>query len=125
MFKESKKKILVAEDERPMAKALQLKLSNEGYQVSNAYDGQEVLDILSKEKYDLLLLDIVMPKKNGFEVLEGLKDLRDNIPHILMLSNLGQEEDSKKARSLGADDFIIKSSTSIDEIEEKVREKLR
>lgn len=115
------KKILVAEDEKPMANALSMKLGRVGFEVVNAYDGEECLDYFSKGKFDLILLDIIMPKLDGFKVLEKLKELKSNTP-VIVLSNLSQEDDEKKARSLGAVDFFIKSNTPIINIINKVQE---
>ena len=67
------KKILVAEDEKPLARALQLKLSKSGFEVRNAFDGAEALEAVTKDKFDLVLLDLVMPKTDGFKFLEELQ----------------------------------------------------
>jgi DNA-binding response OmpR family regulator len=72
--KEVKKKILIGEDERPMAQAMMLKLTRAGYAVTTASNGEEVMEYLLKNKYDLLLLDIMMPKKDGFTVLREMKE---------------------------------------------------
>ena len=68
-----KKKILIVEDEKPMARALELKLTRAGYDAASANDGQSGLDYLEKNKVDLILLDLIMPKLDGFAVLERLK----------------------------------------------------
>lgn len=108
------KKILIAEDEKAYATVLKNKLQSEGASVETAENGEQALKILSTNKPDLLLLDLMMPTKDGFEVLkeirqnENLKDLK-----VIVLSNLGQEEDIAKAKQLGAIDYIIKSDTSL------------
>jgi DNA-binding response OmpR family regulator len=109
------KKILIAEDERPMARALELKLNGSGFNAKAVGNGEEALQTLEKEKFDLILLDLVMPKVDGFGVLEQLQ-AKGNTTPIIVLSNLSQEEDAKKAKELGAVDFFIKSDTPIIEI---------
>src|SRR3989338_3862411 len=99
------KKILLAEDEQAISKVLALKLVNSGYDVTTVDNGEKALAELAKNKYDLLLLDLLMPKVDGWSVLEKLKG--SNLK-IIVTSNLGQEEDIKKAKALGALDFFIK-----------------
>lgn len=116
-----KKRILVAEDERPIAKAMELKLNHSGFDVRVAFDGEEALKILETEKFDLILLDLVMPKMNGFQTLQEIKNRGIETP-VVVSSNLSQEEDLKKAQDLGAIDFLIKSDTQISEIVERIKE---
>lgn len=117
------KKILIVEDEKPMARALVLKLTKEGYQAEAAYDGDEAMEKLDKEKYDLILLDLMMPKKDGFSVLADLKNKKKKIP-VIVSSNLSQEEDLAKAKKLGAVDFFVKSNTPISEVVKRVKKVL-
>lgn len=112
---EVKKKILIAEDERPMARALELKLNNSGFEAKSVYDGEEAYSALKEEQYDIVLLDLVMPNLDGFTVLEKLKAEGINVPTIV-LSNLGQEEDIIRAKSLGAVDYFVKSNISLSEV---------
>jgi two-component system response regulator VicR len=107
--------ILVAEDEKPISSAITLKLKKEGFEVICAYDGEDALAKIKKEKFDLILLDLVMPKKDGFEVLEEVKNANIKVP-IIVSSNLSQREDTEKALSLGAVGYFIKSETSISEV---------
>ncbi len=116
-----KKRILVAEDERPIAKAMELKLNHSGFDTRVAFDGEEALKILETETFDLILLDLVMPKMNGFQTLEEIKRRGIETP-VVISSNLSQEEDLQKARDLGAVDFLIKSDTQISEIIERIKE---
>ena len=109
------KKILIAEDEKPMAQALVLKLNSEGYNTKAVYDGVEALAELVKNKYDLVLLDLMMPRKDGFAVLEEMKKKEINVP-VIVASNLSQEEDFSRAKKMGAKDYFIKSNTSISEV---------
>ena len=118
------KKILIAEDEKPLAKVLSLKLTKAGFEVEIVYNGKEALDKITKEKFDLILLDLVMPNISGFGVLEKMKELGNSTP-VVVLSNLSQEGDETKARSLGAKDFFIKSNTPVSEIVKYTQEILR
>lgn len=108
-------KILIAEDEQPLAKALQLKLVNAGYDVHVAGNGQEALDILAKEKFDLLLLDLLMPQVDGFTVLAKIGATMPDMK-IIVLSNLGQEEDRSRVAQFGVKNYFIKSDTPIADI---------
>lgn len=114
------KKILIAEDEKPMSKALEIKLGRAGYDVKAVYNGEEAIEMMKKEKFDLLLLDLIMPKKDGFDVLEEIKSKKIKTA-VIVLSNLGQEEDINKAKALGAKDFFIKSDTPIAQILEHIQ----
>jgi DNA-binding response OmpR family regulator len=117
------KKILIAEDERPMARALVLKLQSSGFEATAVHDGSAVLDAATKANYDLILLDLVMPKLDGFGVLEELKKKKINTP-VIITSNLSQKEDEQKARALGAVDYLIKSDTSLAKIVERIKQAL-
>lgn len=113
------KKILIVEDEKPMAKALQLKLNNSGYEAEVVFDGESALNFLKKKKVDLIILDLVMPKLDGFGVLKSLKDKKNKIP-VIVASNLGQVDDIQKAKDLGAKDYFVKSDTSLKEVIENI-----
>lgn len=117
------KKILIAEDERPLAKALSLKFTKTGAKVTSVYNGQEALKILQKEKFDYILLDLMMPIVGGFEVLEFLNKKKINTP-VSVLSNLGQEEDVKHAKNLGAKNYFVKADSQLAKIVEYVKEEL-
>lgn len=116
------KKVLIAEDEKPMAKALDIKFRKSGFEVLTVFDGQTALDVLlkTKDKFDIVLLDLMMPGIDGFEVMEKLKAANIKIP-IIVLSNLSQEEDIAKCKTLGAIDFCVKSDSPINQIVEKVK----
>ncbi len=118
------KKILIAEDEQVIANAMALKLKTSGFEVKIASNGQEALDILSKEKFDLLLLDLIMPQLDGFGVLEALKKKKNKMP-VVVTSNLGQEEDKEHATKLGAVGYLIKSDTPLYQIIEFIQKKLK
>jgi two-component system alkaline phosphatase synthesis response regulator PhoP len=115
------KKILIVEDEKPLAHALELKLVHEGFTVKVASDGQQCLDMLKEEKFDVLLLDLVMPILDGFQVLESLKKDNSTKPVVFVLSNLSQHEDEERVRSLGARRFFIKSDTPLTTIVAEVK----
>jgi DNA-binding response OmpR family regulator len=114
------KKVLIAEDERPMANALSLKLQSVGLKTQIVYDGEAATTALKKLKYDLLVLDLVMPRKDGFYVLQELRKLK-TAPPVIVISNLGQEDDKKKAKALGVRDYLIKSDTTLAMIIEQVK----
>jgi len=115
-------KILLAEDDKFLVRAYKDGIARAGFEVIVAHDGKEAMDKLKSEKPDLLLLDLVMPIKNGFEVLEEMKmdDGFKNIP-VIILSNLGQDTDIAKGKKLGAIDYLIKSNFSMKEVIEKVK----
>lgn len=114
------KKILIAEDEKALSRALTLKLQNAGFDVINSENGEDALNTLKNEKFDLMLLDLVMPKKNGFAVLQEMRDNNINVPTIV-LSNLGQSEDREKVLKLGAVDFLSKSNIPISDVVKKIQ----
>lgn len=116
--KNQKKKILLVEDEKPIAQTLELKLSKSGFDVVCAYDGVECLKSLATEPFDLVLLDLVMPEKDGFTVLEELRGKKR--PPIIVLTNLGQEEDAERCKNLGADDYFVKADTPLVTIVERI-----
>lgn len=115
------KKILIVEDEEILLKVLSEQFERAGFDVSTASDGEEALKSLEKSKPDLVLLDIILPKINGFDVLKTMKENPDtqDIP-VIIISNLGRDEDIKQAIKLGAVDYYIKVQHPILEIIEKV-----
>lgn len=115
------KRVLVAEDEKPLAHALQLKLEREGFQVTVTNNGQACLDALQAGEYDVVLLDLMMPLLDGFQVLERLKASGKPFPAVFALSNLSQHEDEERVMSLGASKYFIKSNTSLSRIVEEVQ----
>ncbi len=113
------KRILIAEDEKPLARALSLKLKAEGFDVEVVSDGEEALAVIQKDKFDLILMDIMMPKKNGFAVLEELQKANISVS-VFVMSNLSQDEDMKRIESFGVKDYIVKSNTSLSEMVKKI-----
>lgn len=124
MKEATKKKILILEDEKPLAHALELKLSHEGYEVTTTDNGETGVGLLTKEKYDLILTDLIIPDVDGFGILEAVKSKKLKIP-VIVMTNLNQEEDKKKAYDLGAVDFFVKSNSSLSEIVEGVKKQLK
>lgn len=119
------KKILLIEDEKVIREILQKRLTKEGYQISIAEDGEEGLEKMKKVEPDLIILDIIMPKKGGFEVMEGMqkeKTLKD-IP-IIIVSNSGQPVELGRAKELGAKDWLIKTEFDPQEVVEKVKKQI-
>lgn len=103
------RKLLIADDEPNILISLEYLLKREGYQVTVARDGQEALDAVGRECPDLLLLDVMMPRKNGFEVCQALRaDERFAALKILMLTAKGRDTDVAKGQALGADAYITK-----------------
>ena len=115
------KKILLIEDEEIMIDLLQRKLNKEGYEVSIARNGEEGLKLMREQNPDIILLDIIMPRMGGFEVMEEMqkdKDLK-KIP-IIVISNSGQPVEIDKAQKLGAKDWLIKTEFDPREVIDKV-----
>lgn len=112
----AKKKVLIIEDERPIAKALELKLGNAGFEVEVLFNGEDAIKSIKKDKFDIILLDLVLPKIDGFGVLAEIKgEMKISTP-VIVLSNLSQEDDVKRVKGLGADEYFIKSNTPIADI---------
>lgn len=113
--------ILLVEDERSLSGVLGYELKRSNFDVEFAYDGEEALKKLEKIKPDLILLDLILPKINGFDVLEKIKQDFDtrSIP-VIVLSNLGSDDDIKRAIKLGAVDYYVKAQHPLLEIVEKI-----
>lgn len=119
------KKIVLADDEQFIALAYNDGLTHAGYQVFVANDGEQALAQVKEHKPDLVLLDLIMPKKDGFSVLKEIKAIPElaNIP-VLILSNLSQATDAEETKRLGAVDFIVKSDVSLQELIERIKKLL-
>lgn len=113
------KRILIIEDEKTLARALEIKLTLSGFVVKAVFNGQDGVTLLQKESFDLILLDLIMPKMDGFGVLTILKAKKIETP-VMVLSNLSQESDMKRTKEFGAKEFFIKSNTPIAMIVERV-----
>jgi CheY-like chemotaxis protein len=122
---EGARRVLLAEDDRFLRRAASAGLRQRGFTVLTAEDGEQALTVARAERPDLVLLDLIMPKLQGFEVLKALK--RDpattHIP-VIVLSNLGQDQDMSQAMTLGAVAYFIKAHLSLHELVQKVTEVL-
>lgn len=114
-------KILIVEDEESLAFVLKEKLDKTGFETKVAKDGETAITLAHAFKPELILLDLILPKKDGFSVLRELKADPDlgTVP-VIVLSNLGEDENIKKAFALGAKDYFVKSQHPINEIVEKI-----
>ncbi|MBI2449906.1 MAG: response regulator [Candidatus Nealsonbacteria bacterium] len=117
-----KQKIVLIEDDEILAEVLYSELAEADFEITPVFDGEEGLKQVREKKPDLVLLDLILPKKSGFEVLEELKKSPDTakIP-VIILSLLGEDEDIKRGLELGASDYIVKSSHAIAEVVEKIK----
>jgi DNA-binding response OmpR family regulator len=115
------KKILFVEDEATLQEALGDFLTQKGYKIIKALDGETGVRLAKSEKPDLILLDMIIPYKSGFEVLEELKEEEDtkNIP-VIVLTNLEGMKDIDKALSVGATNYLVKTRYSLKEVLEKI-----
>ncbi len=115
-------KILIIEDDHFLSSLLKARLEKEGFKVEAAGDGEEGLTLLKQVKPDLVLLDLILPKVSGFEVLESISiDPQLKAP-VIILTNLAQDSDVQKTKNLGAVDYFVKVKISIEEIITKVKE---
>lgn len=110
-----KKRVLIVEDEHPLAHALELKLGHEGYETVVAATGTAGLKAAQDENFDLILLDVILPEIDGFSVLKQLREKGAKTP-VVILSNLGQDEDRAKAKELGAVEYLVKSNAPLADI---------
>jgi DNA-binding response OmpR family regulator len=119
-------KILVVEDDKFLRELISQKLTREGYDVKEAIDGEDGVVKVKEEKPDIILLDLILPGMDGFEVLAKIKDDPEveNIP-VVILSNLGQRDDVERGLKLGAVDFLIKAHFTPGEIIEKIEKVMK
>ena len=121
-----KKKVVIIEDEKILLELLSKKFRNEGFEVFTAEDGQAGLKLIESSHPDVVLLDIIMPKMDGYEVLSALQEKHGsiNLPPIIIISNSGQPVEIDRAKELGARDFIIKAQFTPEEVLQKVRQQI-
>ena len=123
---ETSRRILLAEDDRLLRKAAEATLKRKGFTVFTAEDGEEAFRVAKAELPDLVLLDLIMPKRQGFDVLRDLKGCPETagIP-VIVLSNLGQERDIQQAMESGAVAYYVKANLSLEGLVKRVEEALQ
>ncbi|MDO4868364.1 MAG: response regulator [bacterium] len=122
---EIKKKILLVEDDEMLASVYRARLEMEGFDVCEVHDGEQALSSAISYRPDLILLDAMMPKISGFDVLDILKNTPETMNiTVIMLTALSQEKDKERAESLGVDEYLVKSQVVISDVVERVRHHL-
>ena len=123
---DNKKKILIVEDDPMISSIYKTKFEADGFAAVVAGNGAEGLDIARKEQPDIIMLDVILPQIDGFSVLEELKKdkLTKDIP-VIMLTNLGTDEDKAKGEKMGAVDYFVKTSLTPAQISEKIKKHLK
>lgn len=117
------KKVLIVEDDSVLGSMYKIKFESGGFLVSVATNGADGLSLAKKDAFDIILLDIIMPQVDGFTVLAELKkDPKTKDIPVIMLTNLGTEEDKKKGKDMGAVDYIVKSNLTPTQVSDKVKE---
>lgn len=118
----AQKKILLVEDDEALAEVYKSRLEIEGFETDLAINGEDALVEAKSFKPDLILLDVMMPKISGFDVLDILRNTPEtaNI-HVIMLTALSQPKDKERAQNLGVDDYLVKSQVVIGDVVERVR----
>lgn len=123
---DKKYSVVIVEDEKMLADMYATKFTMDGFTTEKANDGQAGLDLVKKVKPDIVLLDVIMPKLDGFAVLKALRAEPDfQTTPILLLTNLGQDEDVKKGKELGATDYFVKANHTPAEVVVKVKQILK
>ena len=118
--------VLIVEDDKFLRDLLSLKLKKEGFKVDEAVDGEEGLTKVRSAKPSIIILDLIIPGKDGFAFLEEIKkDPRTEAIPVIVLSNLGQREDIERAKALGARDYMIKAQLTPIEVVERIKSALR
>jgi DNA-binding response OmpR family regulator len=127
MADQNKNTVLLTDDDPMIIRMYQRKLEHDGFKVNLAFNGEECLEAVKKEKPDIILLDVMMPKMNGIEALKKLKADADakNIP-VIILTNLGDRpEDVAKAKELGAAEYIVKANIQLNDLVEKIKNNIK
>ncbi len=116
------KRVLLVEDDDALANVYAVRLKAEGFDVQRVSDGEDALAVAVRFRPDLVLLDVMMPKVSGFDVLDILRNTPETANlKIIMLTALSQENDKKRAQSLGVDDYLVKSQVVISDVIERVK----
>ena len=125
MFRDKPKKILLIEDEELIVTLLQRKLEKEGYQISVARNGVEGMEKMRENKPDLILLDIVMPRMGGFEVLGEMRNEKElRVIPVIIISNSGQPVELDRAKKMGVRNWLIKTEFDPKEVLSKVKKQI-
>lgn len=118
-------KILLVEDDDALASVYQTRLQAEGFDVKRVPNGEEALAAALEYKPDLIVLDVMMPKVSGFDVLDILRNTPETAKvKVVMLTALSQDSDKERAQSLGADDYLVKSQVVIADVVERIKHHL-
>ena len=119
------KKILLVEDDDSLASVYQTRLQAEGFDIRRVPNGEDALSATLEYKPDLILLDVMMPKVSGFDVLDILRNTPETVNvKVIMLTALSQESDQERARNLGVDDYLVKSQVVIADVVDRVKRHL-
>jgi DNA-binding response OmpR family regulator len=122
---EKQAKIILIEDDITLREMYRAKLMQSNYQVFEAEDAEQGMQLILDEQPDLILLDLILPKGNGFELLERIKsNLKTKKIPIIVLTSLGQSSDRQEVLDLGAADYLVKPETTLPEIISKIKEHL-
>jgi len=125
MDPQTPKKILLVEDDDTLANVYKTRLHAEGFDLKRVPNGEEALAVAIQYKPDLILLDIMMPKVSGFDVLDILRNTPDTTnTKIIMLTALSQDTDRKRAEAMGVDDYLVKSQVVIADVVERIKHHL-
>ena len=125
MHMQNKKKILLVEDDQALAAVYKARLELEGFDVNHVANGELALSTAVEYKPDLILLDAMMPKINGFDVLDILRNTPETTNvRVIMLTALSQAKDKERAKELGADDYLVKSQVVISDVVERIKHHL-
>lgn len=121
----AKKKILLVEDDASLAAVYRARLELEGFDIKEVHNGEDALSAAVSYRPDLILLDVMMPKISGFDVLDILRNTPDTTNvRVIMLTALSQPKDKEWAEKLGADDYLVKSQVVISDVVERIRHHL-
>lgn len=122
----TKKRVLIVEDDPVISSMYKTKFEIDGYEVVVAGNGAEGLESAKKESFNIILLDVILPQLDGFSVLTEIKkDPKIKNTPVLMLTNLGTQEDKDKGKELGALDYVVKSSFTPAQVSEKIKQYIK
>ena len=119
---EGQKTVMLIEDDQFLSSLMKARLEKEGFATLQEFDGEEAVQALKQERPDIVILDLIMPKVSGFEVLQTISITPQlaNVP-VVILSNLAQDSDIEKARQLGAKEYFVKVKVSIDDLVGRIK----